>query len=178
MPFTTTPKFDKLVADECSKSTKTSDSSIARIQALFLDAVGPLTQLLDDINKESQVSIEEVEGAVKAALTFLGNTSAQCNSLRRTNILREYNKDLVSFGLESVSSATTSLFGPEFPQKAAAHLQQMETLRRAAKPKQVFYKAPSHFAQRGGKSYSLQRRHNPYNKGGNRSRGPSHQKSK
>ena len=138
-----------MIADECSKSVKTSDQSFSRIQALFLDAVGPLSGMLDSINKGTELAVEDVEDAVKAALNFLGNASSQCTSLRRTGILREYNKDLVSYGLESnelFSSATTTLLGPAFPEKAAAHLQQMQTLRnsRAAvsKVKQGFQRAP------------------------------------
>ncbi len=68
-----------------------------------------------------------MEGAVKAALTFTGNASSQCTSLRRTGILEEYNKDLVSFGQESgklFASATNTLFGPSFPEKAAERIKQ------------------------------------------------------
>ena len=100
--------------------------------------------------------MEDVEDAVKAALSFLGNASSQCTSLRRTGILREYNKDLVSYGLESnelFSSATTTLLGPAFLEKAAAHLQQMQTLRNSrattSKIKQGFQKAPPYQAQQG-----------------------------
>ena len=45
--------------------------------------------------------MEDMEGAVKAALIFIGNASSQCTTLRRTGILEEYNKDLVSFSQES-----------------------------------------------------------------------------
>ena len=131
--------------------------------------------------------MHDVEGAVKAVLTFLGNASSQCTTLRRIGILRDYNKDLVSYGTESdelFSSATTTLLGPTFPEKAAAHLQQMQTLRSArcsfpSKPKQSFRKAPSQYTQRGGKQYNLQRRQYPYPRGG-RSHGTStvNQKSK
>ena len=100
-PFTTAPRLDKMIADECSKSVKTSDQSFSRIQALFLDAVGPLSGMLNSINKGTELAVEDVESAIKAALNFLGNASSQCTSLRRTGILREYNKDLVSYGLES-----------------------------------------------------------------------------
>ena len=40
-PFTTAPRLDKVMAAECSKSVKSADNSLSRIQALFLDAVGP-----------------------------------------------------------------------------------------------------------------------------------------
>ena len=70
------------MAAECSKSTKSADLQLSRIQALFLDlvldAVGPLSGLIDGINKGTEVTVDDVEGAVKAALTFLGNASSQC----------------------------------------------------------------------------------------------------
>ena len=152
-----------MIADECLK--KTSDNTLSQIQALFLDAVGPLTGVLEGINQSKELSTEDVEGAVKAALTFLGNASSQCTTLWRIGILRYYNKDLVSYGTESdelFSSATTTLLGPMFPEKAATHLQQMQTFRSAccslpSKPKQGFWKAPSQCIQRGGKLYNLQR---------------------
>ena len=42
-PFTMAPHLDKVMAAECSKSTKAADQAHSRIQALFLDAVGPLS---------------------------------------------------------------------------------------------------------------------------------------
>ena len=188
-PFTTAPRLDKVMAAECSKSVKSADNLLSRIQALFLDAVGPLSQLLDGAHSGSQLTIDDMEDAVKAALTFLGNASSQCISLRRVGILEEYNKDLVSFSQESTdlfASATNTLFGPSFPEKASEHLKQLQTLRQArGKANQPFSRAPSHMgAQRGGKSYSLQRRGSqPYSKGGHyssRGRGapPSSQRTK
>jgi len=57
--------------------------------------VGPLIGVLEDINQGKELSIKGFEGAVKAALTFLGNASSQCTSLQRIGILCDYNKDLV-----------------------------------------------------------------------------------
>ena len=52
---------------------KSADQQLSRFQALFLDAVGPLSGLLDDINKGTEVTLDDMEGVVKAALTFMGN---------------------------------------------------------------------------------------------------------
>ena len=43
VPFTTSPHLDKVMTAECSKSTKSADLQLSRIQAIFLDAVGPLS---------------------------------------------------------------------------------------------------------------------------------------
>ena len=94
--------------------------------------MGPLTGILESINGGTELAIKEVESAVKAALTFLGNASSHCTSIQMQGILQDYNKDLMSFAAESdelFSSVTKTLLGYAFPEKAAAHLQQMQTLR-------------------------------------------------
>ena len=180
-PFTMAPHLDKVMAAECSKSTKAADQAHSRIQALFLDAVGPLTELLDGINKGQELAIDDVEVAVKAALNLMGSASSHCTALRRTSVLEEYNKDLVAFsqGPDLFNSATTTLFGPSFPEKAVEQLKQLHTLRQArSAPKsgtsQGFSKAPSQYTQRGGRAGYLRRCQNsyPYSRGGyNNSRG-------
>ena len=44
---TKTPSLDVVMMAHCSKSTKANKKSLTRIQALMLDAVIPLTKLLD-----------------------------------------------------------------------------------------------------------------------------------
>ena len=80
------------MAVECSKSTKSADLQLSRIQVLlFLDAVRLLSGLIEGINKGTEVTADDVEGAVKAVLTFLRNASSHCTSLRRVGILEEQN---------------------------------------------------------------------------------------
>ena len=170
-PFTMVSYIDKVMAAECSKGTKATDQVHSKIQALFLDAVG-----LDGINKGQKLVIEDIQAAVKAALSLMGNASSHCTVLRRTNVLEEYNKGLVFFGQDSelFTSATTTLFGPSFPEKAVEHLKQLQTLRQArSAPKPVnnqnFPKAPSRYTQRGGKANYFLQRHQasqPYPRGG------------
>ena len=85
--FIMSPRLDTIMAAECAKSTKSADHQLSRIQALFLDAAGPLSGLLDSINQGIEVTLDDVESAVKAALTFLGNASSQCTTLKKVNIL-------------------------------------------------------------------------------------------
>jgi len=133
-PFTTPPHLDKMIAGECSKSTKATDNLFSDIQAHFLDTVGPLTGIIEAINSGTELAIEDVETSVKAALSFLGNASHRCTSIQRQGVLQDYNKDLESYAAESdelFSSAAKTLLGPAFPEKAANHLCQMQTLREA-----------------------------------------------
>ena len=50
VPVTITPRLDKVYADSCSKNTKQADKSLARIQALTLDAAGPLSEALEMVH--------------------------------------------------------------------------------------------------------------------------------
>ena len=105
MPLTMALKLDKVMAAECVSAVRTTDQSLACLQALMLDAVGPLTDLLEKISESSPADSEEeqgvdlqmVEDSVQTALVFLGNAATQFSAYRRTKILEEYNKDLVSF---------------------------------------------------------------------------------
>ena len=72
--FTTSPCLDKVMAAECSKSTQSADLQLSRIQ----------------------VTVDDMEGVNKAVLTFLGNSSSQCTSLKIVGILGEHSKDLIS----------------------------------------------------------------------------------
>ena len=108
MPLTMAPKLDKVMAAECVPAVRSSDQTLARLQALVLDAVGPLTDLLERINRsvpsegqedeeEQGVDLQSIGDSVQSALAFLGNAATQFSAYRRTKILEEYNKDLVSF---------------------------------------------------------------------------------
>ena len=75
----------------------------------MLDAVGPLTALLKKISEpsptdggeeEQGVDLQLVEDSIQSALAFLGNVATQFSAYRRTKILEEYNKDLMSFSEE------------------------------------------------------------------------------
>ena len=70
---------------------------LSRIKALFFDAVVPLSGLIDGINKGTEVTVDNVKGAVKAALTSMRNASSQQTSLRRVGVLEQYNKDLIFY---------------------------------------------------------------------------------
>ena len=113
-----------------------------------MDAVGPLSRLMDGISKGTEVTVDNVEGTVKAALTFLGNASPQCTSLRKVGILEVYNKDLISFCQESqglFASTSGMLFGSSFAEKVSEHLKQIQTLHEAKgaiRGNQGFLKAP------------------------------------
>ena len=157
MPLTMALKLDKVMASECLPAVRTADQSFARLQALMLDAVGPLTDLLERINvskpaddneEEDQqgVDLQVVEDAAQTALVFLGNTATQFSAYQRTKILEEYNKDLMSFSEKvepDLRAAAPLLFGSSFTKQASEHLSQVEVLRKVkGKRKNVISRPP------------------------------------
>ena len=132
---------------------------MARLQALTLDAVGPLTDILEKLNSgEAEIDTDEVGYAVESAITLIGNASSQMSVLRRKKILEEYNRDLLSFAQDredEFTKAAPQLFRVQFPKDAADHLDQVAALRRAksSASNQGFRKAsPSQWS--GQRSYA------------------------
>ena len=151
LPITMAPKLDKVMAAECLPTVRSTDQSLARLQALMLDAVGPLTDLMERMagtpeEEDQGIDLQVVEDAVHSALAFLGNAATQFSTYRRTKILEEYNKDLVSFSEEmepDLRAAAPLLFGSSFTKQAADHLSQVEALRKVkGKNKKVFSRPP------------------------------------
>jgi len=135
---TKTPELDKIMAAQCSKSTKSNDQALARIQALNSDTLGPLTELLELLNKSVEEDVpdlqERVAYAVESAITLLGNAFAQMSVLRRQKVLEEYNKELLTFAQGRKAEflkAAPELFGPKFPRDATEHLDQLAALQKA-----------------------------------------------
>ena len=75
---------------------KNQDTELSKIQALTLDAVGPLTYLIEVSSAEGAESIpvKEVMEVLRTALTLLGSASVHISSLRRKKILAELNPDV------------------------------------------------------------------------------------
>ena len=156
MPLTMAPKLDKVMAAECIPAVRTSDQSLARLQALMLDTVGPLTDLRERISRsvssegqedeeDQGLDLQVVEDSVQSALAFLGNAATQFSAYRRTKILEEYNKDLVSFSEEvepDLRAAAPLLFGQSFTKQAADHLGQVEALRKVKGKGKRFFQGP------------------------------------
>ena len=121
------------MAAQCSKSTKSTDKTLAQIQALNLDVLGPLTEFLELVNGEKEITTDQVGYAVESAITLLGNAAAQMSTLRRQKVLEEYNCNLLSFAQSRETEFLTApqLFGPKFAGDAAKHMEQLAALQKA-----------------------------------------------
>ena len=95
VPVTKILSLDPVMAVQCSKSTKTNDKVLASLQALTLDAVGPLIHILEKLNsEESEINADEVGYVVEPAITLIRNASSQMSILQRQKVLKE---ELLSF---------------------------------------------------------------------------------
>jgi len=54
--ITKVPTLDKVMAAQCLKTTKSNDWTLSRIQTLTLDALAPLTNVLELFHSETRRS--------------------------------------------------------------------------------------------------------------------------
>ena len=77
VPATRTPQLDAFLKTEVSGGIKTADKELAKIQTFALDAIAPLTAILEADAKDKDWTREQLIGATKAAVQLIGNTSAK-----------------------------------------------------------------------------------------------------
>jgi hypothetical protein len=124
------PKLDKMVRDRMSQGAVKLDQSLARLQALCVDAVGPLASLLE-LAEQDQLTAEEAVALSRLALRFMGNASVQLSCERRKWAIEEMNGKLVE--LESIyEKAAPMLFGDQFAKEAKKREDQLWALDRAS----------------------------------------------
>ena len=108
-----------MVKDRLSQDTVKVDWSLARLQALFLDAVGPLASILEEDDKGS-LTTEKATTAARMALRFLGNASVQMARERRKRAIAEMNNKLIELAEKDsiYENASPLLFGDQFAKEA------------------------------------------------------------
>lgn len=157
VPATRTPQLDAVMKSETSSGVKAADKELAKIQTFMLDALAPLTSLL-----EEEKQPEQVAEAVKAAVKLIGNANASMSHLRRVKVTKHINEALMPIVQEegNFKEAPPQLFGSDFAKKAKDHVDQMKAMR-ASLPKkgrkeQFFRSAPPPRYGRGGGGHSQQ----------------------
>ena len=127
--FTTSPHLDKVLKARVSPATKAKDKDLAKLQALALDAVGPLTRIVEDACDGTLTAKDNLD-AVQTALKFLGNFAAHYNRARRIAVLQNLNTRIVDMAEEDglYRDAGLSLFGEGFCRKAKERDDEMKAL--------------------------------------------------
>ena len=81
------PKLDPVAKQLLLKEQKPADAALARLQTLVVDAVAPLTLLLEWFFDEGASC-----RCSKAAITLLGNATTQISRERRKKVIQNLNK--------------------------------------------------------------------------------------
>lgn len=80
-------KLDSIIKEVVKKDAVDNDKELSRLQNFFLDTVGPLMAVFEEISKE-EPDADLTCAAVQQALLFLGNASAHISHVRCTKILK------------------------------------------------------------------------------------------
>ena len=126
---TRVPTMDKAFRDRLSNSTVRSDKELTRLHSLVLDAVGPITYLLEKAST-GNLSPSDVVETSKSALHFLGNASVRLSQHRRKLALKELNPKLTDLSEEDsiYAEASPKLFGDKFYKEAKEREEQLKSL--------------------------------------------------
>ena len=143
--YTRCPKLDTTIRSRLPKQCKDADRSLARIQALVQDAVGPLTHFLDKQPNEAGSE------AVSLALKFLGNASAAISHERRRRAGAFFNEDLKPLIEEEdrFRQAAPCLFGKDFLSIAKDHTESVKALDKLSAPHRQSRAGGSQFFRTG-----------------------------
>lgn len=157
LPATACPNLDKVVKGRLPAVTKSRDKQLAKQQALLLDAVGPITTILEGAAK-GELTQKSVLDAAQTALKLLGNASAHMSQERRRNALQSMNSRLVDMAEDDslYAAAAPSLFGEGFTKKAKERDDELKCLNQASKPTSSQGRSSNFF--RGGRSSGSQTR--------------------
>ena len=129
------PRLDATIKAQASKACKDGDKSLARLQTLLLDAVGPLTSLLEQ-GQKGRLTPKAAADAATQALRFLENASAAISHERRKRVADCLNRDLRPplEEEERFREAAPYLFGKDFERSAKDHINSVKSLRKMTQP--------------------------------------------
>ena len=124
-------QLDPMMRAETSTAVKAADKQLAKVQALLLDSLAPLTTVLDVHHKGEAMDPKEVIQAVKAGMTLIGNANAHLLHLRREKIVGDINKALLPIVGDEANFKEVAplLFGTEFAKKSQEMVEQVKAMR-------------------------------------------------
>ena len=127
------PIMDKMVKSRLHPATKSRDKALSKQQALLLDAVGPLTYVLEEAGKET-LTVQATVEACQQTLAFIGNANMHLNRERRRNAILCMNRDLAEMAEDDDTFKTSApqLFGDGFSRKAKERSEELKCLSQAA----------------------------------------------
>lgn len=157
---TKAPNVDAFMRTEISSTVKALDKDLSKIQSFVLDALAPLTTLLEF---SEDMKPPDVYEAAATAAELIGNASSRISRLRREKIVASVNKSLLPLAKEEepYSEAPPNLFGADFARRSKDFVEQVKALRSSLPAR------GSHREQAEGRKFF--RRGPPSKRGGQRS---------
>ncbi len=129
VPATRTPRLDQFLKTEIPQPTKSLDKDLSKIQTFVLDALAPLTAMVEaDVDA---LTPEQLQKATTAAVQLLGNASAHISRVRREKVVTALNKSLMPLVKDDTPymDAAPDLFGSDFAQRSKEFLEQVKAIR-------------------------------------------------
>ena len=120
VPATRTMTLDSYLKPEVSSSIKSDDKELGKIQAFVLDALAPLSAILEAADGDQSMTVGEVKEAAVAGVQLIGNASSKIAHLRRRKVVTHLNQALVPLVEDDshFKDAAPSLFGMGVCQKS------------------------------------------------------------
>lgn len=119
--------------DRLGLETARLDRTLARIQALALDVVGPLITIVKQ-GEAGSLMAKKAVAAAKLALKFAGNAAIQISRERREKATLDMNPKLSDLAEKDAiyEDAAPELFGDKFAKEAKEREEQLHCLNRAS----------------------------------------------
>ena len=113
------PRMDDCIKSPDPQTAKAVDKELARIQTFVLDALAPLTAMLENVDQ------------LWVHYELIGNANARMSRLQREKLVGAINKQLLPLVKEDAdfSEAAPNLLGPDFSKWNKDFLDQVKALR-------------------------------------------------
>ena len=158
--WTACPKISPVVAATFPNTAIKEDKLAFQTQQMYMEAVAPLTALLENTEDEL-FTIKEAIPMVQAAIQLLGDAAQHHSSLRRKAIMQHLNPQLQTLMKDKdFKGSQPLLFGEDFGEKAKSKIEAAAALKKVVtssgdKGKQKgFHKSHPHrnsWGRQGGK---------------------------
>ena len=125
------PKLDAVLKTTLPKDAIKADSYLSRLQQFWLDAVAPLTTVLE--NAEAGIlTTESATAAVQSALVLMGNANQHMAQERRKRVLMNVNPALKTMAEEEkgFQNAAPMLFGEAFAKQATERVEAVKAIKK------------------------------------------------
>ena len=165
------PKLDGVMKVVLPKDAIKADGYLSHLQQFWLDAVAPLTAILESA-EAGELTSEKLVAAVQATLYLMGNAHHQMSQARRKKLILKLNPSLrfMADNHKNFTNAPLMLFGESFTKQATTTVEQVKAIKKLhipQKKKSLFsaYHPRSYQNGRGGGGKSGRARYQLYEPG-------------